>query len=109
MMTRFRVCVPGLLKRANVSYEASVQEILRNPLCEDPGIGGVGAPYPKLQMEWLPGLEGRPIRGGASREVFRMYTFRPSSAVFLLQGAATILEPTPVEELALAIRTKPPH
>jgi hypothetical protein len=60
-------------------------------------------------MEWLPGLKGTRKRGGTALHVLWMHTFHPSHATLLFFRSATKLQPTSVEVLALAIRTKPPH
>jgi hypothetical protein len=109
MLPRSGVFVAGFFERSDVSYEASVQKVLRNRVGEDRSIGSIRAPDTEFQMEWLPDLEGGPIRGRASVEILGMNTLQPPRTAFLLRRTAAILKPTLVEILTLAIRAKPPH
>src|SRR5579862_9598456 len=99
----------SFFERADVAYKASIQKVLRNCVGEDRSVGIVRAPDTEFQMEWLPALEGRPIRSRASVEILRMHALHPSRAAFLLRRAAPILEPTVIEILALSIRPESPH
>jgi hypothetical protein len=60
-------------------------------------------------MEWLPGLKGTRIRGGAALDVLWVHAFHPSDATLLICGTATKLQPASVEVFTSAVCTKPPH